>query len=257
MQQACLRPLGLLLWLWSLTAVAGASTPVPPPRPIEEAGQQPFVEGVDVPRAKPPVSAPPAKAGDTRPIAPGCVVEGAKVLQRKPVSGGGDRDLLDDPACGIGNPVVLKSVGDEPANITFSGDVLLSCDFAKILSEWLRKDVLAVAAETVASPLVRVGSGPGYQCRRRNNQPDGKLSEHALGKALDLSHFHFENGQVISVEEHWSQDTVEGRFLRQVHASACKRFTTVLGPDADPHHKSHFHLDTGCHGQDCTYLICQ
>lgn len=33
------------------------------------------------------------------------------------------------------------------------------------------------------------------------------------------------------------------RFLREIHASACKHFGTVLGPEANNAHKNHFHLD--------------
>jgi hypothetical protein len=33
------------------------------------------------------------------------------------------------------------------------------------------------------------------------------------------------------------------RFLKEIHASACKYFGTVLGPEANNAHKNHFHLD--------------
>jgi len=35
----------------------------------------------------------------------------------------------------------------------------------------------------------------------------------------------------------------EAAFLRRLHAGACQRFTTVLGPDANAEHHNHFHLD--------------
>lgn len=35
----------------------------------------------------------------------------------------------------------------------------------------------------------------------------------------------------------------KSRFLRDIHASACKIFGTVLGPEANNAHKNHFHLD--------------
>jgi hypothetical protein len=35
----------------------------------------------------------------------------------------------------------------------------------------------------------------------------------------------------------------EAEFLRRLHAGACLRFTTVLGPDANEEHHNHFHLD--------------
>lgn len=33
------------------------------------------------------------------------------------------------------------------------------------------------------------------------------------------------------------------RFLKEIHAAACKHFGTVLGPEANNAHKNHFHLD--------------
>lgn len=38
-------------------------------------------------------------------------------------------------------------------------------------------------------------------------------------------------------------DPRRSRFLRAIHASACKHFGTVLGPEANNAHKNHFHLD--------------
>jgi hypothetical protein len=38
-------------------------------------------------------------------------------------------------------------------------------------------------------------------------------------------------------------ETRHARFLRQAHAAACKRFGTVLGPEANDAHKNHLHLD--------------
>lgn len=37
--------------------------------------------------------------------------------------------------------------------------------------------------------------------------------------------------------------TSEMRFLKQVHADACKYFGTVLGPEANEAHRDHFHFD--------------
>ncbi len=35
----------------------------------------------------------------------------------------------------------------------------------------------------------------------------------------------------------------KGRFLREVHASACRTFGTTLGPEANESHRNHFHVD--------------
>lgn len=33
------------------------------------------------------------------------------------------------------------------------------------------------------------------------------------------------------------------RFLRRIHAGACRHFGTVLGPEANEAHRNHFHVD--------------
>jgi len=248
----------LLASVWALAATAHATQPTPSPKPLADGHSVSFVEGVDSPRAKPEAAASPVvKAPDVPPFEASCEISGAQFVRREPVSGGLEGGPTDDEACGIGNPVGLRGIGVDELAMAFPSPVLVSCAFAQTVSDWLREDVAPAAQQHMASPLVKVGSGPGYQCRRRNNLPDGKLSDHALGKALDITHFEFADGATISIADDWDKDTAKGRFLKAIHAAACDRFTTVLGPDADPNHRSHFHLDIGCHGQNCTYVICQ
>ncbi len=225
---------------------------VPEAKPLATAQQEPFLEGIDTPPAKPKV---PDNPGNTPGVVPeplaACVIPGALLLVAEPLRGGEYQD------CGITDPVRLAGVV-RGANVTkFPAPVTISCDFARVLTGWLRQDVLPAVEHEFESAVAIVASGPGYQCRRRNNQPDGKLSEHALGMAIDITQFQLVDGSDISVEKDWGVETEKGKLLQAIHAKACKRFTTVLGPDADPNHRSHFHLDTGCHGQDCTYIICQ
>jgi hypothetical protein len=47
----------------------------------------------------------------------------------------------------------------------------------------------------------------------------------------------------------------KSRFLREVHATACRRFMTTLGPEADLAHRNHFHVDLAERRSD--YRICQ
>lgn len=179
-----------------------------------------------------------------------CAVANARMeVMVEPIEG--------ENGCGVPKPVVLKEAGSADLN----GDPTLDCAFSKDVATWVDEDVQRIAEAVTGESVAKLVTGPGYQCRRRNNQKTGKLSEHAMGKALDISAFVLASGKVISVERDWNEETASdadaSKFLKQVHASACKRFTTVLGPDADANHKAHFHLDIGCHGQSCTYLICQ
>ncbi|MES0882379.1 extensin family protein [Roseibium sp. SCP14] len=237
-----------------LTPSSVSSEPVPSAKPLQSTDGPVFLEGIDVPPVKPATAVSPAfdeiadNVGRTN-----CEIAGLIFQQMPSVDGTADGDA----ACGIGDPIVVSGVNHRKSKATFRVPVTVSCEFAEILTGWLVKDVLPEAKKRLGVDVRRLGSGPGYQCRRRNNKPDGKLSEHALGKAIDFSEFQMTDGTVVSIEKDWGTDTPKGKFLKAIHKSACKRFTTVLGPDADPNHKSHIHLDVGCHGKKCTYLICQ
>ena len=103
----------------------------------------------------------------------------------------------------------------------------------------------------------------------------GRLSEHSLANALDISAFVLSGGPPIDVLTNWGptardrQAQVKGekpvgggdarptrdaeqvdgissskaRFLRRMHAGACSMFGTVLGPEANEAHRDHLHLD--------------
>ncbi|MBO6508099.1 MAG: extensin family protein [Roseibium sp.] len=238
----------------SLSPAVFAKDPLPPVRPLGNADQNGFLEGVDVPPVKPArtdETADPEERSDSP--ARACSIPNG-VYETVPAFKG---EADGDPECGVQDPVKLTGVRGASGSIKFSMPALLSCDFAAVLVRWLHEDVLPTSDLRLPSSIASLANGPGYQCRRRNNLPDGKLSEHALGKAIDLSGFMLADGSLVSVETDWGSDTIEGRFLKSVHRSACERFTTVLGPDADDSHKSHMHVDIGCHGKTCTYLICQ
>lgn len=248
-----------LLGHFSAAVLPGQATPVPETKPLFDLNSIGFIEGVDVPSAKPKLEeiVPTPEPQQTTPERVPCIIPNVTFMELKPISGAMREGQLDDLACGISDPVRIESVSTIKHKVEFSVPVTISCEFAKVVAVWLQEDVVPMAVDSLGTSVSVLQSGPGYQCRRRNNLPDGKLSEHALGNALDISHFKFGNGTIISVEDDWGKRTKESNFLDRIHASACKRFTTVLGPEADPNHKSHIHLDAGCHGQDCTYIICQ
>lgn len=104
--------------------------------------------------------------------------------------------------------------------------------------------------------IVHLGS---YNCREsRGRRP--RLSEHALGNAIDISAFRFRRAPrkvrsqlepslrrpfTVSVLRHWSDDTsVHGCFLRELVSEVMRRkiFRSVIGP-GNPKHDNHLHLD--------------
>lgn len=232
--------------------------PMPPPKPLQSPSTAGFLEGVDVPPAKPPPKSsrdlPGGAAAMTR-TTEMCHIEGVLFEPTEPEKGDGEPEI--GTGCGIENPIRLTGLQHGNSTVSFAASVTVSCDFARTLTVWLQRDVQREARARFGKSVASITTGPGYQCRRRNNLSDEKLSEHALGKAIDLSFLQLSDGLRISVEKDWGKETKNGQFLTAIHASACERFMTVLGPGADPNHKSHIHLDVGCHGKDCTYIICQ
>lgn len=97
------------------------------------------------------------------------------------------------------------------------------------------------------------------------------MSQHASANAIDITGFVTRDGRRIRVDRHWkktsnvvpaaatggSADTAtqiegpeeipEARFLREVRDGACDVFHTVLGPDFNAAHRTHFHFDMGRH----------
>jgi hypothetical protein len=166
---------------------------------------------------------------------------------------------ISDDECGERSPLALKSIlSTKP--VTLSSSPKINCRVANAMVEWVEK--INTAAEVAYDSSVSVIlSGNGYQCRRRNNLPDGKISEHGFANAIDITGFELNNGDDILIKRDWDNDpeapTVNGLFLRTIHKAACNTFTTVLGPESNQFHSDHFHFDLGCHGKTCTYLLCE
>ncbi|MGB5864557.1 MAG: extensin family protein [Sulfitobacter sp.] len=146
-----------------------------------------------------------------------------------------------DADCGILRPLsvteVLSDVAIEPAAI-------IRCETAKAVSLWTR-DFVIPASERLPErgALVGIQNGSGYICRRRNNLPDGKLSEHAFGNAIDVMGFDFEDGSTLKVEPREAEGSMAEAFQDAVRASACLNFATVLGPGSNASHADHLHMD--------------
>jgi hypothetical protein len=159
--------------------------------------------------------------------------------------------------CGIPLPVRLRSVAIGDDRITFSAAPILDCRLAERLADWIDNVVDPLARYHLGSGLVAVETGPGYACRKRNNQATGKLSEHAKGNALDIAAFGLNDGRRIAVRP--VDPPVPGgtAFLAAVRTTACGYFLTVLGPGSDAAHAEHLHLDLGPHGRTPNYRICE
>src|SRR5690242_15727954 len=85
--------------------------------------------------------------------------------------------------CSIPLPVKLRSMDPGGADIKFGAEPVLDCRLALRLTDWIGNVVEPLARHHLGSGLVSVETGPGYACRKQNNVPTAKLSEHAKGNA--------------------------------------------------------------------------
>jgi hypothetical protein len=151
--------------------------------------------------------------------------------------------------CHVENPVNLRSVSVKQNTINLPEAPLLNCKFALQFSKWLSESGAPILSAQLDSPVERISTGPGFECRGRNGDGSAKVSEHGYGNAVDISTFRLRNGKTLHVGD--------STLLPGVRASACGYFTTVLGPGANAAHASHFHFDMGVHGKSGNYRICQ
>lgn len=141
-------------------------------------------------------------------------------------------------ACGIAKPVRVLSVG----GVTLSTPARMDCTTANALHRWMEKGAKP-AIDKRGGGISELHVMASYACRTRNNRRGAKLSEHAKGHAIDIGGVVLRDGTRVSVLEGWNTGT-DGKALRKMHSAACGPFGTVLGPNADRHHRNHFHFDT-------------
>jgi hypothetical protein len=146
----------------------------------------------------------------------------------------------DGNGCGIDKPITLSSL---LPGIEFKPEGQVRCEAALALAQWMKESVIPSAAALDNGKIVTINQASTYVCRLRNNASTGKISEHARGNAIDVASFTFENGKTIAIEPRREDPTLTGAFQRAASASACLYFTTVLDPESDAAHESHFHLD--------------
>jgi hypothetical protein len=111
----------------------------------------------------------------------------------------------------------------------------------------MRHVVQPAASQMLGSRVASVEHLGTYACRNIRGSPSfaNHPSEHASANALDLSGFRLADGRRITVLGDWREDTPAGRFLRQIHAGACRYFRVAIGPEYNAAHRNHFHFDRG------------
>lgn len=164
---------------------------------------------------------------------------------------------VSDGSCTVVNPVMLDEMKAGTHTIRFPDKPLLNCKFALAFTRWVKEHGDPIVMADAKSPLAKLYTGPGYQCRGRNGDSSAKISEHGYGNAVDVTDFTLADGRTFQVSEAPNSSSSAYATLRDLRASGCTVFTTVLGPGANAAHASHFHFDLGTHGKSGTYRICE
>jgi hypothetical protein len=194
------------------------------------------------PTAIPQQTAPPQEAFASQPekehetpVAPSdCDLRLSKIAVFQQLSA-----LIAPGECGAPDAVLLESVIlPDQGRVAIAPPATLRCTMAEAVAQWLREDVASAAAKLGAPPreLENMGS---YECRGRNRVSGATLSEHGRANALDVRGFRLAN----KVEVVLADPKVPKDFRDAIRASACARFSTVLGPGSDAEHAEHVHLD--------------
>ena len=145
-----------------------------------------------------------------------------------------------DGQCGIDEALRMKG-GAIPLN----RPLLLACPTATSLVDFEAQVVVPAAKATLGHPVKVMTSAGSYDCRGQRSDHPERLSEHALGKAIDITGFTLEDGSRITVLQNWHGKDAKADFLHQVASGACKLFSVVLTPKSNALHKDHLHLDNG------------
>lgn len=140
-------------------------------------------------------------------------------------------------ACGIEEPVRVSWV----AGVELEPAAVLNCTAARALKSYVSHQAIPLLEET-GGGLDKLEVAASYACRGRNGIRGARMSEHALGNAIDISGFVMASGETLTVEDDWDM-----KLVNSLHHNACGIYGTTLGPGSDGYHEDHFHFDVADH----------
>jgi hypothetical protein len=153
-------------------------------------------------------------------------------------------DTYYGAGCSAVGAVKLASLRSDTKRLKLSNLGPMTCTLADTFAGWARFGVDRAAQQILGSPLVKIETMGTYNCR--SIAGSSRLSGHARAQAIDVSGFVLADGRRITVEGNWDDKSPEvRRFFAAIHTSACKRFGMVLGPNYNPAHRNHLHLEVG------------
>jgi hypothetical protein len=228
------------------TEALAAQVPMPVPRP-DRAKAVPAPVARTAPEVRPAERGPPQASGPARSdLTPDDAGEDEAPCTDLLASGIAEVELnaaisgrSGSALCGDIAPVRITAVFLEGGGkVELRPAAVARCEMALEFAKWVRED-LAPSIAPMKSGLKRVEIAASYHCRPRNNISGARLSEHGLANAIDVGALVLDNNQRIAIV-----DPKAPQYLfAEMRLSACKRFTTVLGPGSDAAHHDHVHLD--------------
>ena len=147
--------------------------------------------------------------------------------------------LFGPGECGAADAVLLETlILPDQSKVAVTPPATLRCTMAEEIARWVREDI-APAALKLGAPLRSVDNFDSYECRGFNRVRGATLSEHGRANALDVRAFKLANGKEVALTD----VNVAKDWRERIRASACARFSTVLGPGSDGNHEEHIHVD--------------
>ena len=150
-----------------------------------------------------------------------------------------ERVSASDSRCRVDTAVRVTRIAAR-----FNAPATMGCALAARLDEFERKVVQPLALAELGRRIVRLNHLGSFSCRATAGRRD-RLSQHALGRAIDIAGFELSDGSSIDVRRDWSPPGPKRLFLRRLASRACEYFSVVLTPDSDGAHHNHIHLDIG------------
>jgi hypothetical protein len=216
--------------LGAVQNAAAQSVPLPQPRPSPSSTN--IAGELDVPSPGTPSACQLRLAPDRAVIQP-----------RAAIAGPGE--------CGGADIVSLRRiVTKDHLLIDVSPPATLRCETAEAIVNWVREDLIG-RGTVLGSAVTRIDIFDSFECRGQNGIVGAKLSEHGRANALDIGAIVLKSGLIVRPTD----PAVSSDFRVAMRASACARFTTVLGPGADGFHEDHIHVDLA--ERHSGYRICQ
>jgi Extensin-like protein C-terminus len=220
------------------------SRPLPPPRrPVSVAPQR---DDEPIPLDPPQASGPPPDVYDFRRPYGG---QPQAAPARTPVHAEPAPTSYDLPSARDSRrpaplgPSRVPRAAITTGTVTVTPNATLACPLVSVLDQWIATSVQPSAMRWFGQPVVEIKQISAYSCRGMNGDPRARISEHAFGNALDIASFTLADGRRVTVRDGWRGAPEEQGFLRDVQASACDRFTTVLAPGSNVFHYDHMHVD--------------